>query len=134
MHYFTSLLMLSVCNYGSTVYSSEPYLEVYSNLYYFLAQSEEMNATDKWPGFVLTKEGEEFVQQNANLFKYDLLYNPLRFESWQRLANIYDEARFTFVYHFKMYDVQTIKTLLFFGFYIFLARDHFLYKILLGFL
>ncbi|XP_022729636.1 uncharacterized protein LOC111284855 isoform X2 [Durio zibethinus] len=71
--------------------SSEPYLEVYSNLYYFLAQSEEMNATDKWPGFVLTKEGEEFVQQNANLFKYDLLYNPLRFESWQRLANIYDE-------------------------------------------
>ncbi|XVF35387.1 hypothetical protein REPUB_Repub18cG0141300 [Reevesia pubescens] len=71
--------------------SSEPYLEVYSNLYYFLAQSEEMNATDKWPGFVLTKEGEEFVQQNAHLFKYDLLYNPLRFESWQRLANIYDE-------------------------------------------
>ncbi|XWS70284.1 hypothetical protein CRYUN_Cryun03dG0034900 [Craigia yunnanensis] len=71
--------------------SSEPYLEVYSDLYYFLAQSEEMNATDKWPGFVLTKEGEEFVQQNANLFKYDLLYNPLRFESWQRLANIYDE-------------------------------------------
>ncbi|OMO66888.1 Tetratricopeptide-like helical [Corchorus capsularis] len=76
---------------ASSFQSSEPYLEVYSNLYYFLAQSEEMNATDKWPGFVLTKEGEEFVQQNANLFKYDLLYNPLRFESWQRLANIYDE-------------------------------------------
>ncbi|XP_007012204.2 PREDICTED: uncharacterized protein LOC18588015 isoform X2 [Theobroma cacao] len=76
---------------ASSFRSSEPYLEVYSNLYYFLAQSEEMNATDKWPGFVLTKEGEEFVQQNANLFKYDLLYNPLRFESWQRLANIYDE-------------------------------------------
>ncbi|XP_062097200.1 calcineurin-binding protein 1 isoform X2 [Humulus lupulus] len=71
--------------------SSEPYLEVYSNLYYFLALSEEMSATDKWPGFVLTKEGEEFVQHNANLFKYDLLYNPLRFESWERLANIYDE-------------------------------------------
>ncbi|OAY54221.1 calcineurin-binding protein 1 isoform X4 [Manihot esculenta] len=71
--------------------SSEPYLDVYCNLYYFLALSEEMSATDKWPGFVLTKEGEEFVQQNANLFKYDLLYNPLRFESWQRLANIYDE-------------------------------------------
>lgn len=53
-----------------------------------------MSTTDKWPGFVLTKEGEEFVQQNANLFKFDLLYNPLRFESWQRLANIYDEARF----------------------------------------
>ncbi|XP_012492972.1 calcineurin-binding protein 1 isoform X1 [Gossypium raimondii] len=76
---------------ASLLRSSEPYLDVYSNLYYFLAQSEEMNATDKWPGFVLTKEGEEFVQQNANLFKYDLLYNPLRFESWQRLANIYDE-------------------------------------------
>ncbi|PON67874.1 Signal transduction response regulator [Parasponia andersonii] len=75
----------------SLVGSSEPYLEVYSNLYYFLALSEEMSATDKWPGFVLTKEGEEFVQHNANLFKYDLLYNPLRFESWQRLANIYDE-------------------------------------------
>ncbi|KAF8407122.1 hypothetical protein HHK36_006247 [Tetracentron sinense] len=75
----------------SSVRSSEPYLEVYGNLYYFLAQAEEMNATDKWPGFVLTKEGEEFVEQNANLFKYDLLYNPLRFESWQRLANIYDE-------------------------------------------
>ncbi|XP_054788737.1 calcineurin-binding protein 1 isoform X2 [Prosopis cineraria] len=70
---------------------SEPYLEVYCNLYYFLGLSEEMSATDKWPGFVLTKEGEEFVEQNANLFKYDLMYNPLRFESWQRLANIYDE-------------------------------------------
>ncbi|XP_024930366.2 calcineurin-binding protein 1 isoform X2 [Ziziphus jujuba] len=75
----------------SSVGSSKPYLEVYSNLYYFLALSEEMSATDKWPGFVLTKEGEEFVQHNANLFKYDLLYNPLRFESWQRLGNIYDE-------------------------------------------
>lgn len=51
-----------------------------------------MSATDKWPGFVLTKEGEEFVQQNAKLFKYDLIYNPLRFESWQRLGNIYDEV------------------------------------------
>ncbi|KAL7167930.1 hypothetical protein ACSBR2_038377 [Camellia fascicularis] len=50
-----------------------------------------MSATDKWAGFVLTKEGEEFVEQNANLFKYDLQYNPLRFESWQRLANIYGE-------------------------------------------
>lgn len=68
-------------------------MEVYNNLYYVLALSEEMSATDKWPGFVLTKEGEEFVEQNANLFKYDLLYNPLRFESWQGLANIYDEVR-----------------------------------------
>lgn len=75
------------------VCSSEPYLEVYSNLYYLLAQSEEMNATDKWAGFVLTKEGEEFVQQNANLIKYDLIYNLLRLESWQKLANIYDEVR-----------------------------------------
>ncbi|KAI4376285.1 hypothetical protein MLD38_014066 [Melastoma candidum] len=70
---------------------SEPYADVYSNLYFFLAQSEEMNATDKWPGFVLTKEGEEFVQQSSTLFKYDLVYNPLRFESWQKLAHIYDE-------------------------------------------
>ncbi|KAI3468164.1 hypothetical protein Pfo_024827 [Paulownia fortunei] len=75
----------------SSLESSDPYLEVYRNLYYLLAQSEEMSATDKWAGFVLTKEGEEFVEHNANLFKYDLLYNPLRFESWQRLANIYDE-------------------------------------------
>ncbi|XP_019417035.1 PREDICTED: uncharacterized protein LOC109328168 isoform X1 [Lupinus angustifolius] len=70
---------------------SEPYLEVYCNLYYFLAVSEETSATDKWPGFVLTKEGEEFVKQNTKLFKYDLMYNPLRFESWQRLGNFYDE-------------------------------------------
>ncbi|KAF2300065.1 hypothetical protein GH714_007870 [Hevea brasiliensis] len=55
------------------------------------ALSEEISATDKRPGFVLTKEGEEFVQKNANLFKYDPLYNPLRFESWQQLGNIYDE-------------------------------------------
>ncbi|OVA14456.1 Tetratricopeptide repeat-containing domain [Macleaya cordata] len=81
---------LKQCN-TLTVGSSEPYAEVYGNLYYFLAQAEEMSATDKWAGFVLTKEGEEFVEQNTNLFKYDLLYNPLRFESWQRLANIYDE-------------------------------------------
>lgn len=75
----------------TTIESSEPYMDVYRNLYYLLAQSEEMSATDKWAGFVLTKEGEEFVQQTANLFKYDLLFNPLRFESWQRLATIYDE-------------------------------------------
>lgn len=76
------------------VCSSDPYLEVYCNLYYLLGQSEEISASDKWAGFVLTKEGEEFVEQNAKLFKYDLLYNPMRFESWQRLANIYDEVRF----------------------------------------
>ncbi|OWM67747.1 hypothetical protein CDL15_Pgr017443 [Punica granatum] len=75
----------------SLVASSGPYMDVYCNLFFYMAQSEEMSATDKWTGFVLAKEGEEFVQQNANLFKYDLLYNPLRFESWQRLANIYDE-------------------------------------------
>lgn len=75
-------------------FSSDPYLEVYCNLYYLLAQSEEMSATDKWAGFVLTNEGEEFVEQNANLFKYDLLYNPMRFESWQKLANLYDEVKF----------------------------------------
>jgi calcineurin-binding protein cabin-1 len=73
------------------VSSSDPYLDVYRNLYYLLAQSDETSATDKWPGFVLTKEGEDFVQQNVKLFKYDLLYNPLRLESWRRLADIYDE-------------------------------------------
>ncbi|KAG9455727.1 hypothetical protein H6P81_000235 [Aristolochia fimbriata] len=71
--------------------SNDPYSNVYGNLYYLLAQAEEISASDKWPGFVLTKEGEDFVEQNAHLFKYDLLYNPLRFESWQRLAHIYDE-------------------------------------------
>ncbi|CAN1219117.1 Calcineurin-binding protein 1 [Linum perenne] len=76
---------------ASMANSSEPYSEVYCNLYYFLALSEEMSATDRWTGFVLTKEGEDFVQHTASLFKYDLLYNPLRFESWQRLAKIYDE-------------------------------------------
>ncbi|KAL0304879.1 UNVERIFIED_CONTAM: Calcineurin-binding protein 1 [Sesamum calycinum] len=76
---------------SSSLESPDPYEDVYRNLYYLLAQSEEMSATDKWAGFVLTKEGEEFVEHNANLFKYDLLYNPMRFESWQRLANIFDE-------------------------------------------
>ncbi|KAK9699813.1 hypothetical protein RND81_08G196900 [Saponaria officinalis] len=71
--------------------SCEPYMDVYSNLYYLLAQSEETSATDKWPGFVLTKEGEDFVVESAKLSKYDLLFNPLRFESWRRLSNIYDE-------------------------------------------
>lgn len=70
---------------------SDPYLEVYGNLYHLLTQSEDISASDKWAGFVLTKEGEEFVEQNAKLFKYDLMYNPLRIESWQRLANHYDE-------------------------------------------
>ncbi|KAK9211168.1 hypothetical protein WN943_000542 [Citrus x changshan-huyou] len=88
--------------------SSEPYLGVYRNLYYYLAQAEEMSTTDKWPGFELTKEGEGFVQKNANLFKFDLLYNPLRFESWQRLANIYDEARFFFSVVSNMIVAQII--------------------------
>uniref|UniRef100_A0A803LBH5 Calcineurin-binding protein 1 n=1 Tax=Chenopodium quinoa TaxID=63459 RepID=A0A803LBH5_CHEQI len=80
-----------------SVRSCEPYMEVYSDLYYLLAQSEEASATDKWPGFVLTKEGEDYVQQNANVSKYDLLFNPLRFESWQRLANVYDEVSLSLV-------------------------------------
>ncbi|KAH9799738.1 calcineurin-binding protein 1 [Citrus sinensis] len=92
--------------------SSEPYLEVYRNLYYYLAQAEEMSTTDKWPGFELTKEGEGFVQKNANLFKFDLLYNPLRFESWQRLANIYDEARFFFSVVSNMIVAQIITYLI----------------------
>ncbi|GER25614.1 tetratricopeptide repeat protein [Striga asiatica] len=81
----------SLERYNWVPHFSDPFLEVYQNLYYLLAQSEELSATDKWAGFVLTKEGEEFVDNNANLFKYDLIYNPLRFESWQSLANIYDE-------------------------------------------
>ncbi|KAG8062156.1 hypothetical protein GUJ93_ZPchr0003g16628, partial [Zizania palustris] len=71
--------------------SSEPYSDVYGNLYYYIAQVEDISATDKYTGFVLKKEGGEFVEQSANLFKYDLLYNPLRFKSWQRLSNLYDE-------------------------------------------
>lgn len=86
-----------------------PYLEVYANLYYFIAQAEDNSATDKYAGFVLKKEGEEFVEQNANLFKYDLLYNPLRFESWQKLANIYDEVRpFCFEYQVGTCEVSFI--------------------------
>lgn len=67
------------------------YEEVHGNLYYLLTQVEETCASDKWPGFVFTKEGEEFVEQNARLFKYDLLYNFSRFESWHKLANLFDE-------------------------------------------
>ncbi|KAM0822283.1 hypothetical protein ACQ4PT_071592 [Festuca glaucescens] len=71
--------------------SSESYSDVYGNLYHYIAQAEDISASDKYTGFVLKKEGGEFVEQSANLFKYDLLYNPLRFESWQKLANLYDE-------------------------------------------
>ncbi|KAK8963966.1 hypothetical protein KSP40_PGU011594 [Platanthera guangdongensis] len=75
----------------SSAIGSDTHMEVYENLYYLIGQAEDTSATDKYPGFVLKKEGEEFVEQNANLYKYDLLYNPLRFESWHKLANIYDE-------------------------------------------
>lgn len=78
-----------VPNHDHTI--SGPYNEVYGNLYYLLSQVEEMCASDKLPGFVFTKEGEDFVEQNVKLFKYDLLYNPLRFESWRKLANLFDE-------------------------------------------
>lgn len=70
----------------------QQYKEVYENMYYLLSQIEETCASDKWPGFVLSKEGEEFVEQNVKLFKYDLVYNISRFESWQNLANLYDEV------------------------------------------
>ncbi|KAG0463525.1 hypothetical protein HPP92_019594 [Vanilla planifolia] len=76
---------------ASSALGSESYMEVYGNLYYLIAQAEDTSATDKYPGFVLKREGEEFVEQNASLLKYDLLCNPLRFESWHKLANIYDE-------------------------------------------
>lgn len=93
-HGFQDAIMNAIYQDGSVptnIERSEPYMDVYRNLYFLLAQSEEMSATDKWAGFVLTKEGEEFVQQTANLFKYDLLFNPTRLESWQHLATIYDE-------------------------------------------
>jgi calcineurin-binding protein cabin-1 len=78
--------------------SSEPYSDVYENLYYYIAQAEDISATDKHAGFVLKKEGEEFIEQSANIFKYDLLYNPLRFESWQKLSNLYDEVVSFYLY------------------------------------
>jgi hypothetical protein len=78
---------------ASALPETHPYFKVYENLYYLLVQVEDMSASDKWPGFVLTKEGEDFVEQNANLFKYDLCYNPTRFESWQKLAKLYDEVQ-----------------------------------------
>ncbi|VAI01133.1 unnamed protein product [Triticum turgidum subsp. durum] len=71
--------------------SSEPYSDVYGSLYHYIAEAEDTSPSDKYTGFVLKKEGGEFVEQSANLFKYDLLYNPLRFESWQRLSSLYDE-------------------------------------------
>lgn len=52
-----------------------------------------MSASDKWPGFVLTKEGEEFVRTSANYYKYDLCYNPMRYDSWLSLAKTLDEVR-----------------------------------------
>jgi calcineurin-binding protein cabin-1 len=79
-------------SFGFINFSSEPCLEVYRNLFYFIAKAEDASAAEKYAGFVLQKEGEDFVEQNANLIKCDLLYNPLRFESWQKLANIYDEV------------------------------------------
>ncbi|KAH7425899.1 hypothetical protein KP509_11G076900 [Ceratopteris richardii] len=83
---------VSQIHYGKdTDMQSNTYLEVFKNLYYLLAQIEEGSASDKWPGFVLTKEGEEFVEQNAKLIKYDLMYNNMRFESWHKLANLFDE-------------------------------------------
>lgn len=57
---------------------------------------------------MLTKEGEEFVENNANLFKYDLLYNPLRFESWKGLANIYDEVKIKVLF-FSCMNSQKLK-------------------------
>ncbi|KAE8809006.1 hypothetical protein D1007_14433 [Hordeum vulgare] len=71
--------------------SSEPYSDVYGSLYHYIAEAEDTSPSDKYTGFVLKKEGGEFVEQSANLFKYDLLYNPLWFESWQRLSSLYDE-------------------------------------------
>ncbi|KAG0581073.1 hypothetical protein KC19_4G222800 [Ceratodon purpureus] len=70
---------------------NDPYIKVYENLYYLVAQVEDVSASDKWPGFVLTKEGEEFVRTSANYYKYDLCYNPMRYDSWLSLAKTLDE-------------------------------------------
>ncbi|KAJ4839309.1 hypothetical protein Tsubulata_018120 [Turnera subulata] len=63
---------------------SQPYLELYSNLYYFLALSEEMNATDKWPGFevdLLLNDGSKHINV-AGWRKNDTL--PQRVETSRR--------------------------------------------------
>lgn len=67
-----------------------------------------MSASEKWPGFVLTKEGEEFVQTNANYLTYDLCYNPLRYESWLKLAKILDEVQQFSVCLMYLYQILAI--------------------------
>ena len=105
--HINSTTVKAVSTIGDAVGSEEgederqQYKEVYENMYYLLSQVEETCASDKWPGFVLSKEGEEFVEQNVKLFKYDLVYNISRFESWQNLANLYDE-----VIHLTIFEIS----------------------------
>lgn len=71
-------------------------------------QVEDMSASEKWPGFVLTKEGEEFVQTNTHYLTYDLCYNPLRYESWLKLAKILDEVQQFSVCLMHLYKILAI--------------------------
>ncbi|KAL9249435.1 Calcineurin-binding protein 1-like protein [Drosera capensis] len=75
---------------GGRQLTTRAILEVYRNLFFLLAQSEETSATDKWTGFLLTKEGEQF-------------------ESWQCLANIYVEGEIHEMLALVYYDsVQNV--------------------------
>lgn len=69
-----------------------PFAEVYSKLYFLLAQVEEINAGLEAPGFALSDEGRRYFKSMQSYYKYDLCYHPERLASWERIAEIYDEV------------------------------------------
>ncbi|GAQ80329.1 hypothetical protein KFL_000510300 [Klebsormidium nitens] len=76
---------------AADVRKAGPFAEVYSKLYFLLAQVEEINAGLEAPGFALSDEGRRYFDRMQSYYKYDLCYHPQRLASWERLAEIYDE-------------------------------------------
>eukprot|EP00897_Mesotaenium_endlicherianum_P006993 jgi/Mesen1/6321/ME000326S05461 len=65
---------------------------VYGSLYYLRARLLESSASAEGAGFLLTREGQAFLEKRATLFRHDLCYNPRRFASWFGLAKLFDEG------------------------------------------
>jgi hypothetical protein len=70
-----------------------PFAEVYSKLYYLLAQTEEINAAAEAPGFALSEEGTRYFDGMQKYYKFDLCYHLEHLASWEGLAGVCDEVR-----------------------------------------
>ena len=65
----------------------DPDSRVHSQLYHLLAQCQPDMFDDMGEDVILRQEGHEQIQETLLITRYDLCYNPRRYESWERVVS-----------------------------------------------